>query len=151
MYRDLLEDAKKDQVQVIAVSTIIKNREQILLIEKGHQEEKDGHYEIPSAILKPGETFQQAIQRAVIEETNLSISNFLGFVGHFDFISSANIKHRQFAFAIEVEEPQSIQLKKHIAYAWLTPQEVVGYPISDELRSLIDQYARINFFPQGKL
>ncbi|GAB4186918.1 MAG: hypothetical protein Tsb0015_05090 [Simkaniaceae bacterium] len=151
MYQVLLHEAKKDLIDVLWISALIRNQNLILLLSRGPAKGQKEIYEFPATNLLQEETIPQALQRIVMEDTNLETSNFLGFIGHFDFVSKSKEKHRHLVFAVEVKDPLSIQIKSHRAFAWIEPKEAVGYPIEDGLRQIIDNYERINFFPQGKL
>ena len=92
-------------------------------------------YELPTALLQKEESTQQTLQRAIVFETGLSLSKVVSFVGHIDAG-----KNRQLIFLVNVSDPMGVQLREHVAYAWPEMQEAIGYPISDELREILNRY-----------
>ncbi len=130
-YTNLVETARAEGMQKILIAALIRNGEQLLLIKR------DQIYEFPTAELKSGETIQQALQRGIIENTNLRLENVISFLNHFDENGV-----RQINFIATVLDPFSIQLRDHSAYAWVDLQETYGYPITDHLRETLDVFAK---------
>ena len=95
-------------------------------------------YHFPTAGVKVDETIQQALQRAVLEETMMEIDDVKAYLGHYD-----KDNERCYHFITEVKDPYSIEQSTQVAYAWLEAQKAVGYPISDELREMLDVYAKM--------
>ena len=137
MYTNLIDEAKKEGIEKIHVAALIRNAEdRVLLIEKVLQEKQV--YEFPTADLKEGESLQQALQRAVLEETTMELGEVKAYLGHYDVG-----KERYYHFVTEVKDPYSIEQNTKVAYAWLETQEAVGYPITDDLREILDVYAKM--------
>lgn len=136
MYKGLIDEAKKDGMEKIHVAAFIRNAaDQILLIEKLLQEK--AIYALPMVTVKEGETIQQALERGIMEGTSMEIAEVKAYVGHYDIG-----KERTYHFLIEVKDPYSLESNTNIAYAWLETQEAVGYPITDQLREMLDVYAK---------
>lgn len=137
MYTNLIDDAKKEGIEKIHVAAVVRNAEDhVLLIEKVLRE--NPIYEFPTADVKEGETLQQALQRAVLEETTMELGDVKAYLGHYDVG-----KERYYHFVTEVKDPYSIEQNTKVAYAWLETQEATGYPITDELREMLDVYAKM--------
>ena len=137
MYKNLLEDAKKDKIKDFEVVLIVKNKDQILLLENPINKT----YEMPYKKLNKDESIQQAIQRAAIETLSINLNEIITYLGHFDK-KEKDITTREFYFIVTVEDPSLIQLKEHSGYSFLTPEDAAGYPISDHLRETIDLYLK---------
>lgn len=136
MAQNLIEDAKKQGISRMHVAAFVKNGAgKILLIEELLMDH--AIYRLPTAKLKTGETLQQALQRGIMEETSMVLSNVISYLGHYD--SGAK---RTFHFIIEVQDPYSLEAKHEIGHAWLEPQEAVRYPIRTELREMVDVYTK---------
>lgn len=137
MYTNLIDEAKKDGIKKIHVSVFIRNSvDQILLIEEVLKQKI--LYTLPTADVKENETIQQALQRAVLEETFMELAEVKAYLGHYDADSE-----RYYLFVTEVKDPYSLEKNTRIAYAWLDVQEAVGYPITDELREMLDVYSKM--------
>ncbi|WP_420421727.1 NUDIX hydrolase [Simkania sp.] len=137
MFTNLIDEAKKEGIENVHVAALVRNAEdQVLLIEKVLQEKPI--YEFPTADVKEGETIQQALQRAVLEETAMELGDVKAYLGHYDVGQD-----RYYHFVTEVKDPCSIEQNTKIAYAWLETQEAVGYPITDDLREMLDVYAKM--------
>lgn len=135
MYKNLLEAARSEGIQQFIVEALIKNQNQVLLVEDPVSQ----HYEFPSSPLKDGESLQQALQRLVIEKTSMVMSDVKAFFTHYDVKKETLTRH--FQFIVEVSDPFAIQLSGYAAYAWVDVQEGVGYPITDLLREQLDTFA----------
>lgn len=136
MYKNLIEEARSEGMEGIAISVIVQNMKgQILLIEDLNGEKSV--YELPSTYLKEEETIPQALQRAVTESTAMELKEVMAYLGHYD-----QEKTRYYHFIAEVKDPYAVEENTKIAYAWLGVQEAVGYPIRDNLREMLDLYAR---------
>jgi ADP-ribose pyrophosphatase YjhB (NUDIX family) len=137
MYTNLIDEAKKEGIEKVHVAALVRNKKnQVLLIEKVLQAKPI--YEFPTADLKEGETIQQALQRAVLEETAMELGEVKAYLGHYDVG-----RDRYYHFVTEVKDPCSIEQYTKIAYAWLETQDAVGYPITDDLRDMLDVYAKM--------
>lgn len=136
MYKNLIDDAKKEGIEQIVVETIIqKDTGEILLIEDLEVEKPI--YGLPSADIKKGETIPQTLQRAITLQTAMQLKEVMAYLGHYD---QDGVRH--YHFVTEVKDPYSLEENTKIAYAWLSIEEAVGYPITDNLREMLDLYAR---------
>lgn len=136
MYKNLIEEAHKEGLEKIVIETIIQKDGKVLLIEVLGV--GDSFYEFPNADLKEGESISQAMERAVTEKTAMQLKDVKSYLGHYD---KEGIRH--YHFVVEVKDPYSLENNSAIAYAWLDVQEAVGYPITDELREMLDLYNKI--------
>ncbi|MCP5503992.1 MAG: NUDIX domain-containing protein [Chlamydiales bacterium] len=133
MYKNLIEEAHKEGLEKIIIETIIQKDGKVLLIEALGM--GDSFYEFPNADLKEDEGISQALERAVTQKTAMQLKDVKRYLGHYD---KEGIRH--YHFVVEVKDPYSLEDNATIAYAWLDVQEAVGYPITDELREMLDLY-----------
>lgn len=132
----LIEEAHREGLKTIIIEAVIQKGGKILLIETlgvGNT-----FYEFPKAVLKEGETTAQALERAIEGQTAMHLEEVKRYLGHYD-----KKGERHYHFVVEVKDPYSLEESRSIAYSWLPVQEAVGYPISDELRGMLDLYARL--------
>ena len=134
MYSNLKEEAIKSGLEKIQVAVIVRQKNRLLLLEKGASVE----YELPTAFVKEGETIQQALQRGLIEEVRLELKDVVAYLGHYD-----QGKVREYYFVVLVHNPSSAQAIRHRACAWVDIGEASGYPISDHLRQTLDLFAKL--------
>jgi len=140
MYQNLIEDAKKEGIDTVVISALVKKNKKVLLIEDHHEER--AFYQFPTVILKEGEIILHALERAITEITSMKLKKVVAYLGHYDLENEAKRK-RCYHFVTEVEDPYALEETTHLAFAWLDVQEAVGYPITDHVREMIDQYARM--------
>ena len=135
MTQNLIDDAKKDGMERVVVEAVIQNEGKVLLIEplgKGV-----AFYTFPNEEVLEGETIQQVLQKAVTLKTAMELKEVKRFLGHYD---KEGIRHLH--VVVEVKDPYSVEEKSSIAFAWVEIQEAVGYPITDELREMLDLYVK---------
>ena len=140
MVKNLIDAAKKEGIEKIFISTLIRKDTQILLI--GELLQTKTIYRFPTAEVIEGESIPAALQRAITEETGMRLKTVISYLGHYD-LEIEGKKVRYYHFVTEVVDPYSIESNNRFSYAWLEVQEAVGHPISDQLREMLDQYSRI--------
>ncbi len=133
MYKNLIEEARKEGIEKLAIEALVQKDGKVLLIEELGKGES--FYGFPAASLKEEESIPQALQRAVTENTAMQLKEVKSYLGHYD---QDGIRH--YHFVVEVNDPYSLEENTNIAYAWLEVQEAVGYPITDEVREMLDLY-----------
>ncbi|QVL57798.1 MAG: NUDIX domain-containing protein [Simkaniaceae bacterium] len=133
MYKNLIEEALSEGMEKIAIETVIEKDGKVLLIEDLGM--GTTFYGFPKVELKEGESIPQALQRAVTERTAMQLKDVKRYLGHYDRDGM-----RHYHFVVEVNDPYSLEENANIAYAWLDVQEAVGYPITDQLREMLDLY-----------
>ena len=129
MYKNLLEAALSEGVKQFVAEALIKNQNQVLLVE---DPVRAGIMNFPLHHLRTMSPF-------VIEKTSMVMSDVKTFFGHYD-VKKEKLT-RYFQFVVEVSDPFAIQLSGYAAYAWVDVQEGVGYPITDLLREQLDTFA----------
>lgn len=136
MYKNLIETAHAEGFQEVVIDALVcKEDGQVLLVEDLLG--SDRFYHFPYAQVKEGESIPQTIQRAVTENTAMTIKEVKRFLGHYDREGK-----RHLSFVVEVQDPFAVEENKSISFAWLDVREAVGYPIHDEIREMLDIYTK---------
>ncbi|MCP5505499.1 MAG: hypothetical protein H7A38_01275 [Chlamydiales bacterium] len=135
MPQNLVEMAKKEEMNHIIVEAVIQKEGKILLIEPLGNGET--FYRFPYAEMLEGETMQQALQKAITLQTAMELKEVKRYLGHYDKKGT-----RHLHFVVEVKDPYSVEEKTSIAFAWVEARDGVGYPITDELREMLDLYVK---------
>lgn len=131
----LIEEAKRDGKARITVAAAPFFEGTIFLLKRRFTEATHpGFFVFPSAEYKEGESVNQLLNKALVLDAGLTLDSIEGYLGHFDYDST-----RQYTFLVKVKDPFSVQLSRHDAYAWAAVREAIGYPISNELREIIDR------------
>ncbi len=133
MYEGMIEEAKREGIGEVVVSALIRKGDDLLVIED--LMELTPIYTFPHALLKQGETIQQALQRGIMESTLMNLERVVSLLGHYDLEGK-----RYIYFIAEVSDPYAVEGAEQIAYAWIPAQEAAGYPITNELREMINRY-----------
>lgn len=141
MFGYLLSQAGKDLVALCVVQLLVERKDTLLLLEEPLSIGQ-GFYELPSGFVKQEESFQQAIQRILVQEISLSLKKVIKLLTYRDSVENQK-KKRDFYFIVEVNDPEDITLSKHHGFAWKEPAEAVGYPIREDLREILDLYMKI--------
>lgn len=134
MFTNLIEEAHREGLKEIVVEAIIQKEEKKILLIEDLKLVKP-IYSFPAARVKEGEGLSLALQRAVVENTNMEIKKVVRYVGHYDLNNA-----RHYHFVVEVNNPYALEENTSIAYAWLDVQEAVGYPVQDKVREVLDLY-----------
>jgi len=136
MYKNLIEEARKEGFEEIVVETILQKDDGSILLTQDLQV-VNPIYGLPSAELKKGEAISQGLQRGIMENTAMQLKEVKAYLGHYDLDGK-----RHYHFIAEVLDPYSLEENTNIAYAWLSVEDATGYPITDELREMLDLYAK---------
>lgn len=129
----------KEKKKVEVVAAIIKHEGKILCVQRGDNKLPyiSNKYEFPGGKIEPGETTEQTIIREIKEELNMDIRTKEALI---------TIEHEYPDFHLTMHsyicscEDPTVQLTEHIAYQWLSTNELEGLdwaaadiPIVDQL------------------
>jgi 8-oxo-dGTP diphosphatase len=79
-----------------------------------------------------------ALSREVLEETGLTVTALLRYLGSFDYLSGSGKHSRQFNFAIDVAALGPIKLSEHDAHRWAP---VTGdLPVTGAVKAVLGSY-----------
>jgi len=139
--QELAEKAKGDGVEKTVVGAVIKDKDKALLLERNSNEFMGGLVELASGKIEKGETILDGLQREVLEETGLQISEIHSYIGSFDYKSGSGKNCRQFNFFIKVKSLEDLKLnpEEHCNYYYLTKTEIESrrYNISDKTKNIL--------------
>jgi 8-oxo-dGTP diphosphatase len=135
--RQLLDAATDAGVDRLVVGVVIRRHGRALLLRRKHDDFMGGLYELPSGVVEPGETLEEALHREVMEETGLLLAEVERYLGSFDYASRRGRTTRQFNFLVAVADFPGISLSEHDAFIWAEPSDLDRLLISDALRQVL--------------
>lgn len=118
---------KKDTNNKI-LAIIYSDQNKFLLLKTNPKTLKINEWYVVTGSLKEGETFRQAVQREVKEETNLEILKIkpttLSF--EYEWPKDSGITKHEKAFLVKVKHSEpKITKWEHLAYQWLPKKEFI--------------------------
>ncbi len=140
LIRQLLAEGQKDGIQKLVVGAVIHRDNKFLLLERIPSDFMGGLVELPSGTVDAGEDLLTALARETKEETGLTITSVLAYLGSFDYTSGSGKKTRQFNFLVEVA-PGEVKLSstEHQAYHFVAPTDeaFTTLNISDAVKEVL--------------
>lgn len=135
----LLETARKNGIERNAVRLIIKQNNTILMLRRAKSDHFPDLYELPGGGLKKDEDIFSAGKRELLEETSLSVKEFLSMPDSFDFnAASDNKKCRGYVLNVLTGKKDIIlNPDEHSEYRWVTVEEINSLPMLSNIRKLI--------------
>ena len=138
--QQLLAESQKDGVQKMVVGAVIRKDNKFLLLERVPSEFMGGLVELPSGTVDEGEDLLTALAREIKEETGLTITSVLAYLGSFDYTSASGKKTRQFNFLVKVA-PGEVKLNptEHQAHHFVAPTDetFTTLNISDAVKEVL--------------
>ncbi|WP_282771085.1 NUDIX hydrolase, partial [Saccharomonospora viridis] len=102
VFAELAAHATGDGVQQLVVGAVVQADGKVLLLKRPADDFMGGIYELPSGKVEGGEKLDAALVREVAEETGLTVTDIVAYLGSFDYTSGSGKKSRQFNFAVGV-------------------------------------------------
>lgn len=139
---ELVELAKKDNVQKFVVGAVIYYKDRILIVKRSSTESfLPNLNELPSGTVEDGESLMEALYREIKEETNLEINAIEHYLGEFDYKSKSGKLTRQFTFEVSVKLGGIIKLnpQEHSDYILHDPSndDLSSYQVTPQIEELI--------------
>jgi 8-oxo-dGTP pyrophosphatase MutT (NUDIX family) len=128
----------------VGTKALLQNAEgKFLLLKRTHPylgEEKPG-WDIPGGRIVPGETQLQALQREILEETGLTISQVVGVLSVQDILRSPGRHVVRVTYLAVCTDTGTITLdkKEHSEYQWLSLEELASAQLDTYLDPIIQQ------------
>ncbi len=123
----------------LSVKVIIKDCEGRLLLLKRSMDSKNnpGKWDFPGGKIDPGETFDQALQREVLEETGLSVD----IERHIGSTQSESPTHKIIYLMLEGStESGLVELsEEHDNFLWTSPSELSSADLCEQFRPIIER------------
>ena len=135
--RRLVDDARNEAVERLVVGAVVRRNGRTLLLRRRHDDFMGGRYELPSGLVEPCETLEEALRREVVEETRLQVTAVKAYLGFFDYVSGGGRASRQFNFLVAVGDFPYISLSEHDAFAWVQASGVERLRISEAVRRVL--------------
>ncbi len=99
----LMKSIQQDNIQKIVVGAVVEMQPRTpLLLRRTSDDFMGGCVELPSGTVEPSETFIEALNREVWEETGLTIVSIERIIDTFDYFSGSGKKTRQVNFKVSV-------------------------------------------------
>lgn len=136
-YKKLIEEAVKKGIYRYIVASVVPRNNKVLILERPKSEFMGGIYELPSGKVEKGESLDEALCRETSEETNLTVSRIVNYLGHFDYESKSGEPTRQFNFEVEVKDFSGVRLKEHSNYSWVDKNNLGQYNVSNEVKKIL--------------
>lgn len=121
-----------------ATAVLVMNDTRFLLVQRTDDDFRGGQWELPGGKREDGESIIACAQRELLEETGLDIDELIAYVSSFEYPSRAGGMTRQFTF-LSTACPGDVILSEHQDFAWVTPEELKNYPVSNEIAATIRQ------------
>ncbi len=137
----LTTEAANDGIQQLVVGAVVHHEGKVLLLQRPEDDFMGGIWELPSGKVEAGESLDQALIREVAEETALDVTALRTYLGSFDYRSGSGRASRQFNFAVDVKNPDSVQLQEHDAYTWTEPKDEP--PVTDAVQQVLATYRAV--------
>ena len=138
--KHLVTDSQKDGIQKIVVGAVIRRGDKFLLLERVPSDFMGGLVELPRGTVEADEDMLTALAREVQEETGLSITTVLAYLGSFDYMSGSGKNTRQFNFLVETSLGEvRLESTEHQAYYLVAPSDeaFITLNISDATKVVI--------------
>ena len=135
--RQLIDAARDAGVDRLVAGAVVARKGRVLLLRRKYGDFMGGLYELPSGLVEPGETLEEALDREVKEETGLRVAELKGYLGFFNYVSGGGRTTRQFNFLVSVEEFPCISLTEHDAFIWAQTSDLDRLRISEAVRKVL--------------
>ena len=135
--RQLLDAAKDAGGDRLVAGAVVVRKSSVLLLRRKHGDFLGGLYELPSGLVEPGETLEEALNREVKEEAGLQVTKVEGYLGFFNYVSGGGRTTRQFNFLVSVGEFPYISLTEHDAFIWAQTSDLDRLRISEAVRNVL--------------
>jgi 8-oxo-dGTP pyrophosphatase MutT (NUDIX family) len=124
------KQVNKTKKIIRVVGCIVRNDDRLLMLHRSESETDPSLWGIPAGKAEKGETDKQTAVREIFEETGLRLKE-----GELHPLGEIHIVYETFAvdfpvFEVRFEQRPEITLdpSEHVAYDWLTAQEVLELP-----------------------
>ncbi len=142
-----MQQVEKQQIAMKAV--IVRNGKILILREAQHYADgtNTGRYQLPGGRVEMGESWQEALQREIRQETGLLISSHHPlFVGEW-MANIRSVRHQIIAvfFVCTVNDGEVILSAEHDASCWITAESYQEYDLLEPEPDVIRAYLSSEF------
>jgi len=121
--RKLIDDAHNAGITSLAVAAAIDHRGQVLLVDGPTGCDFDWAYELPTALVLPGQTLIDTLED-LISQLLGGIEQITGYLGHHDQLDLRDEPVRTFGFILTASDPAAICRQKLLASARKRPRHL---------------------------
>lgn len=140
-----LTNAAKPTDKGVGVYIFNQDDTKILLTQRGPAARHEQYrWEGPGGALEPGETYEQAAHREIMEELGIHID--LGeVIGEYDIVTDSNGDHWEAKIfrAATVETPVIQEPTKCVGFGWFTREEVAQVSLADYAVKDLKKFGRL--------
>ena len=140
-----MKDNNTESVLFVATKAVIVFNEKVLLLrEAGLYKDGTnvGRYDLPGGRLKPGEHFQEALKREVLEETGLAVvvGDPVAVCEWRPVVRGVQWQVVGIFFECHADSAEVVLSGDHDQYEWINPREYKKYNIIDNLEPVFEKY-----------
>ncbi|MFC6011140.1 NUDIX hydrolase [Nocardia lasii] len=145
VYSTLRIEAEREEIRRLVVGAIVVRHQRVLILRRRRSDALPGRWELPCGVVEPGEALDDALVRAVAQETGLEVTGVTDYLGDFDYLTGTGALTRQYTFVVDVAATGPVTLTDHDAHLWtrLTGEP----PVSDEVREILGRYQQLQRAP----
>jgi hypothetical protein len=137
----MLDEAKKEGIELFEVAIFVKKNETFLLLENNLGPNRF-FFDPVIGEIKEGESLPIALERVLLQKIGLLLKKVIKYIAFRD-VSFPSKKLRRYYFVAEVHDPEDLNLKEYHSYAWVELVDAVGYPVREDLREILDLLIKI--------
>lgn len=113
-----LGNARASGVRRFVAAGVVASGVKVLMLRRQADDFLPGIFELPSGQIETGESLTHALCREVAEETGLSVTEVMDYLGAFDYLSRNGQLTRQFSFLVKTSDG-TVALSEHSEYRWV--------------------------------
>lgn len=136
--KKLLDIAKKDKMEREMVRLAVMRGNAVLMLKRAKTDHFPELYELPGGELNKNEDIFSGSRRELIEETNLSIKEFISKPEIFNFTAASDKKRcRGYVFDVLPEKGDiTLNPAEHSEYKWVTLDEIDNLDMLSNIRAV---------------
>jgi len=125
--KELRGRASADGITHLSTGVAVVRYSKVLAVRRAPDDFPGGMFELPGGGVEPDETFMQAVERELLEETGLKLRSILGMFLGFDYTTPKKPKVRQFNFLVEADGDVTLS-PEHDQFVWTAIEDIPTLP-----------------------
>lgn len=135
--RKLIDDAHNAGITSLAVAAAIDHRGQVLLVDGPTGCDFDWAYELPTALVLPGQTLIDTLED-LISQLLGGIEQITGYLGHHDQLDLRDEPVRTFGFILTASDPAAICRHRPSGHQWVFLDDQLPENLTETAQTLLD-------------